>query len=231
MIAFVLLCLTVIGVFLAGIWISARREGVDSLKRTVAVAGVLVLWILLTAMPALSGWAEARPMPRVLLFVATVNLASLAAALSPVGRWLAAGIPIGCLVGFQAFRFPLELILHAWAQDGVIPQTMTWSGSNWDIISGVAALTLAPLVHRARWAAWTANLIGLILLANVMRVAVLSMPLPFAWQVTPPLQLPFHLPFVWILPICVGGALFGHVVLTQALLRPVEANPAAGQTS
>ena len=230
-IAFVLLCLAVLGAFLAGIWISARREGVDAFKRTLAVAGVLTLWILLTALPALSGWAEARPMPRVLLFIATVNLASLAAALSPVGRWLAAGVPIGCLVGFQAFRLPLELILHAWAQGGVIPKTMTWSGSNWDIVSGVAALTLAPLASRQRWAAWTANLIGLVLLANVMRVAVLSMPLPFAWPVTPPLQLPFHLPFVWILPICVGGALFGHVVLTRALLRPAGANPLAGQTS
>ena len=170
-------------------------------------------------------------MPRVLLFVAAINLVSLIAALSPIGRRLAAGIPIGWLVAFQAFRFPLELLLHAWAGSGVIPPTMTWTGSNWDIVSGIAALTLAPLAHRTRWAAWTANLIGLALLANVMRVAVLSLPLPFAWEVAPPLQLPFHVPFVWILPICVGGALFGHVVLTRALLRPTKSNPAAGQRS
>ncbi len=42
-----------------------------------------------------------------------------------------------------------------------------------------------------------------------------SSPLP----VEPPLVLAFHLPNALIVPVCVGGALFGHVALTRALLR------------
>jgi putative effector of murein hydrolase len=53
---------------------------------------------------------------------------------------------------------------------------------------------------------------------NVMRVAVMSSPLPFAWQVSPPLRLIFQLPFAFIVPVCVGGALAGHIILTRALL-------------
>jgi hypothetical protein len=113
----------------------------------------------------------------------------------------------------------LELILHSWANQGTIPTTMTWTGRNWDIVSGVVALLAAPLAGRSPAAAWLANATGLVLLFNVGRVAVLSSPVPFGWQVTPPLLLAFHLPYALILPVCVGGAVLGHVVLTRALLR------------
>lgn len=218
-IAFMLLCLGVVSLFLAGIWVSAKRGDVDPRKRTVGIAAGVVLWILLTSVPVWTGWTEVRPMPRLLIVLASINLASLAVGFSPVGRWLAESISLGWLVGFQAFRLPLELILHSWAQAGTIPETMTWSGSNWDIITGVTALALAPFATRKVALAWIANIVGIVLLINVGRVVVLSSPLPFAWDVEPSLQLAFHVPFAWIVPICVGGAIFGHAVLTRALLR------------
>ena len=94
---------------------------------------------------------------------------------------------------------------------------MTWTGQNWDIISGTAALICAPLATRYRITARVANIVGLALLVNVIRVAILSSPLPFAWGQQPPLLLALHLPYAFIGPVCVGGALFGHVVLTRAL--------------
>ena len=98
--------------------------------------------------------------------------------------------------------------------------TMTWEGSNLDVITGVLALLCAPLAGRWRGAAWLANAVGLVLLVNVIRVVVLSSPLPFAWpDVSPRLQLGMYLPYALIAPVCVGGALAGHVVLTRALLR------------
>ena len=97
---------------------------------------------------------------------------------------------------------------------------MTWSGSNWDILSGIAALGLAHLSLRSGVAAWTGNIIGIVLLVNVGRVAVFSAPVPFGWQdVNPKLLLPYHLPYALIVPVCIGGALAGHVILTRALLR------------
>ena len=57
------------------------------------------------------------------------------------------------------------------------------------------------------------------LLLNVLRVALLSTPGPFfSYTDAPPLLLAFHFPTGWIVPVCVGGALAGHVVLTRALL-------------
>ena len=144
---------------------------------------------------------------------------SVITGLSPLGGRIAANIPLAALVGFQAFRLPLELVLHRWAEQGTIPTTMTWSGDNWDIVSGIVALVAAPLAHRHRIFAWGANVIGTVLLLNVIRVALLSAPLPFGWMVTPPLLLALHLPYAWIGPVCVGGALAGHIILTRALLR------------
>jgi hypothetical protein len=112
-------------------------------------------------------------------------------------------------------------VLHSWAGQGTIPTTMTWTGRNWDIISGIVALLACAVAGNNRRVAWVANVIGLVLLLNVMRVALLSSPVPFGWHVEPPLLLAFHLPYALIGPVCVSGALVGHIVLTRALLRYV----------
>jgi hypothetical protein len=214
--AFVLICLGVVSALLSGIWKSAVRDGVDPLQRTLFVFLATFVWLSLISGLVYSGWAEANPR-RTIAFLLVINLVSLAIGLSPVGRWLA-GSSLTWLVAFQGFRLPLELILHTWAAQGVIPTTMTWTGANWDIVSGLVALLLAPFVRRFRALAWLANGIGIVLIANVIRVAVLSSPLPFAWPVTPKLELIYHLPYALIVPICVGGALMGHLALTRALI-------------
>ncbi|HLL52759.1 MAG TPA: hypothetical protein VK447_04375, partial [Myxococcaceae bacterium] len=103
-------------------------------------------------------------------------------------------------------------------KQGTIPETMTWSGQNLDIITGAVALLAAPFADKSRAAAWIANVVGAALLLNVARVATLSSPLPFAWDVEPKLRLVEHLPYAWIGSVCVAGALAGHVILTRALL-------------
>jgi hypothetical protein len=148
---------------------------------------------------------------------AALNVVAIAFALSTVGGRLALNLPLEALVGFQAFRLPLEVVLHSWAEQGTIPQAMTWSGSNLDVISGIVALLLAPFAAR-RAVAWLANLVGFVLLINVARVAMLSSPVPFGWDVQPKLTIIAHLPYALIGPVCVAGALAGHIILTRRLL-------------
>jgi hypothetical protein len=204
----------------AGIHHASRRLGGPAGKRAALAALGLAAWLGLTAIPVASGALEAQPVPRAMIFLLACNLGGLVLGLSRVGGWLAAGLPLGALVAFQGFRLPLELVLHSWGGQGTIPMTMTWEGSNLDVITGIVSLALAWPASRSRAAAWAANLVGIALLANVARVAIMSSPFPFAWGVEPPLQLAFHLPYAWIVPVCVAGALAGHVVLTRALLRP-----------
>ncbi|HHO49794.1 MAG TPA: hypothetical protein ENK18_02725 [Deltaproteobacteria bacterium] len=198
--------------------IAAVGVATGSTRRAGAFALGLAVWLLLLSGYVASGVMQ-QPVPWVMLFLLTSNLAAIAAALSPLGGLLARELPLWALVGFQGFRLPLELVLHAWGEAGTIPMTMTWEGSNFDVISGIVALALAPASVRWHSAAWIANGVGLVLLLNVARVSVMSSPLPFAWEVEPPLTLAAHLPYALIVPVCVAGALLGHLVLSRALLE------------
>lgn len=217
LLAFVVICAGVVSAFIVGVWASARRDSVRPLARTLPVAIGTILWLASILLIVRSGWFRGDQ-PRLLFFAGAMNAVSLAVGLSPIGRWLR-GLPSPALVATQGFRLPLELVLHSWVLQGVIPATMTWSGRNWDIISGAVALVAAPFCRRSIVWPWIANGVGLVLLANVVRIAILSSPVSFGWAVVPKLELIYHVPYVLIIPVCIGGALIGHIALTRALLH------------
>jgi hypothetical protein len=154
------------------------------------------------------------------------NGLALAFACSSLGGRVARAVPLPALVGFQTFRLPLELVLHTWHEEGSVPVQMTYAGDNYDIVTGVVSLGAATLLAlgslspRARRAvAWAANLVGLALLLRVMSIALRSTPGPLrGYLETEPLLLPLYAPYTWILPICVAGALAGHVLAFRRLL-------------
>jgi hypothetical protein len=211
--------LAIVGLILAAFLLAVHRACDGAPGRMLRVTLVTGAWLGGLAWAVAAGWLESLPLHGVPFFFGAVLVVSVGAGLSPFGGRLAQAVPIPALVAFQGFRLPLELVLHEWARQGTIPGTMTWTGQNWDIVAGLVAILAAPLAARRRGVAWGANLVGLLLLLNVMRVAVMSSPLPFGWGQEPPLVLALHLPYALIGPVCVGGALFGHLVLTRALLR------------
>jgi hypothetical protein len=97
---------------------------------------------------------------------------------------------------------------------------MSYSGRNFDIVTGVTALVLALVLARAavpRWviAAW--NVLGTVLLVNVLVIAIASMPMFHrfgadrlnTWVAEPP--------FVWLPSVMVLTALAGHLVIFRKL--------------
>jgi hypothetical protein len=222
LVAFLAIVVAVLAAIVGGVQVACRRAGESPTRPMVRLISMLTSWLGIFATVIATGAIEARPMPLVPIVLIASLVVAIAFGFSSFGRRLAT-LPLWMLVGFQAFRLPLELVLHQWAIGRTIPETMTWTGQNFDIVSGIIALIAATLTvgtrRFQRVVAWAANLVGLALLFNVIRVAVMSSPLPFAWPVDPPLQLMAHLPYAWIVPVCVGGALAGHVILTRALLR------------
>lgn len=182
--------------------------------------GLTAVWLTLTGLPTFAGWLDpAHPLPVVPLFMATILGSTLVLGLSGRALAFARTVPLWALVGFQGFRLPLELVLHAWVGEGIAPPQMTWTGANPDIVTGVVSLAAAAWLARGgpRGAAWVAWGVGAVLLANVLRVVVLSLPTPLqAWP--DPIRLPFLFPQVWIASVCVAGALLVHV-LTLRVLR------------
>lgn len=187
-----------------------------------AVAAIwMAAWVLVARSGALLDFAR-RPPPMLLMMLATVA-AGLGIGLSPLGRRLAHGLPLAALVGFQAFRLPLELIMDRAARAGVMPVQMSFEGWNFDIVTGASAILVAGLLAtgrapRALAVVW--NVVGIALLANIGAIAVASTPLIHAFG-TEPRQVNTWVaetPFVWLPTVFVALAIAGHVVTTRRLL-------------
>ncbi len=128
-------------------------------------------------------------------------------------------LSLAVLIGFQGFRLPLELILHDWATSGTIPVAMTWTGQNWDIATGVLSIFAIPFVGKSKTIAIIVNTIGFLLLMNVLRVVVLSSPVPFGWPLEKPLLLVAHFPYCLIVPLFVLPAFIGHLLTFRKIGR------------
>ena len=162
------------------------------------------------------------PLPApALVLVLAVTIVTVLTMFSRLGSQLAA-LPLAALVGFQAFRIPVELLLHRLAVEGVIPVEMSYSGRNFDIVSGLTGGALGLWIASGRSVprgvllAW--NVLGLLLLANIVTVAVLATPTPFrVFTNGPPNLLPSTVPFVWLPTFLVQLALAGHLLVFRRL--------------
>jgi small-conductance mechanosensitive channel len=97
---------------------------------------------------------------------------------------------------------------------------MTYSGRNFDILTGItAALLGAWLLRRPapRWVIGAWNVLGLVLLANVVTIAVLSTPLFAAFGPDRVLTLVTYPPFIWLPAVLVLAALMGHILVWRCL--------------
>lgn len=225
--AFVLVVAAVVVMIVAGTRSAGRRLGEPperTRRWTLGTAAALVVWLALTGLASGSGVLEPDMVPpRLVLFFAASNLLGLLFALSPAGARLAAGLPIAALVGFHAFRLPLELVLHRWYIEGALPVQMTYTACNLDIFTGIAAVLAGLWLWRRGTSlavVWAFNLLGTALLVNVATIAVLSSPLPIRYFMKdPPVLLAYHFPYGWIVPFCVAPALAGHVLVFRWLAR------------
>jgi len=216
------------------VWVVRRAggalgEGPRRATRTTAVAALCTaLWLAFTARLAASGFLAFEPQPTMLPLLALALLGTIALAFSRLGGRLVAGLPIALLVGYQGFRVPLELLLYRGYQEGLVPVQMTALGMNFDVLTGVLALFLVFLARLGpvpRWllAAW--NLIGFGLLANVMTIAMLSVPTPFRVFLDGPANVWItRAPWVWLPTFLVPLALLGHLLV----LRWLFTHPGAG---
>lgn len=191
-------------------------------KRTLGVGVAALAWLLFTGLVAASGILrrfDAFPPPFAGLLVAIVAL-GLTIGFSPLGTRLVRGLPLWLLVGSQVFRFPLELLMHQTYIEGVMPVQMSYSGRNFDIVTGVTAGLLGGWLARGRVprgivTAW--NVLGFALLLNVVTVAVVSTP-PFRWFGDEHLNtFVTYSPFVWLPAVLVVAALAGHLLVWRKL--------------
>lgn len=181
-----------------------------------------VVWLAATAGIGLSGvllQTDARPPPFLIVLLLSGGVA-VVIGVSDVGAALSR-LPLWWLVGLNAFRLPLELVMHAAAVEGVMPRVMSFDGRNVDIVAGAAAVVVAVALRRGASPAWAwAWLVGAsATLVNVIVVAVLATPVVRFFGDDEVNVWVAYAPFVWLPTVLVATALAGHLVLARALLR------------
>lgn len=202
--------------------VAREAEGAAAVRDgRLRAATAVILWLMLTAALPASGLVGLAP-PTMAGFIVLSTVVPLGLALSKEGRRWATQLPLWSLIGFQAFRLPLEIVLHWWYGEGTIPVEMTWDGYNLDVITGIVSLIAGLVLVRVpnKAVAWVATAVGSLLLANVIVTAFRSAPLPVPgnFGAEPPLLLALYAPYAWIVPVCVAGALAGHVIAIRKLL-------------
>jgi len=224
---FVVIPIVLVALFVWGVAVAWRRAGRSpaAVRMTaLATLATSIVWLNVTWSLAQAGvftqWSRTPP-PFMLLVFAIFALA-FAIAFSRIGRRLAEHIPLWALVAVQSFRLPLELAMHRMAERGIMPPQMTYTGRNFDIVTGATAIVVAALVWSGRGGsrlvlAW--NVLGLALLLNVVIVALVSTP-RFAFFGAERLNVwVAYPPFVWLPAELVLTALTGHLIVFRSIAR------------
>lgn len=221
--AFVVLPVTIALLFVWGTAAAWRRTGEapSAIRAAGAVGAGASIWMGVTLVLADRGtflnW-NATPPPFALLVVAILALGA-AIAFGPLGTRLA-HLPLWTLVAVQAFRLPLEIAMHALVSRGIMPEQMSYTGRNVDILTGATAIVVAGLVaagvaSRTFVTIWNAG--GLLLLTNIVAIAIASTPAFAAFGPGRLNVFVFYPPFVWLPAVLVLAALAGHLVIFRAL--------------
>jgi hypothetical protein len=121
----------------------------------------------------------------------------------------------------------MQIILWMVFLDNIIPVQMTFEGRNFDILVGLTAPVIAYFCFIkkswSRQAAIAWNIFGLLLLANIVVVSILSSPVPFRVFMNEPANtIIAKLPFVWLASFVVPVAYWMHILSLKQLLTRSE---------
>ena len=219
---FLLLSLLMLGLVLYGLHLSLVRSGYEKNRQNrifYTVMAILSGWLALTGVLAASGFYsrfDAVP-PRLVFLIAPPLVSILLLTFSKGFTRFLPFVPPAWLIGIQTFRVAVELLLWALFLQNLLPVQMTFEGLNFDVLAGLTAPLFAYLCFvKGSWSRRVAliwNIAGLLLLANIVSVAILSVPGPLrAFMNEPANTLVTTFPYVWLpgflVPVAYGMHFF-----------------------
>lgn len=235
---FVMMPLSLVAVFVLAIyWSTARtlRDRRVARRRALLASLLAAAWMTITGLAAARGLLHMWAPPTMLLVLVASGAIAIALGLSRLGLQIALAVPLAALVGVQGFRLVLELAMHRAYVEGLMPVQMSYSGRNFDIVTGISALLVGGWLATGRRsltlvAAW--NLLGVATLANVLVVAQLSAPTPFRVFMEEPANVWIsRAPWVWLPSVMVLSALLGHLLVLRRLMAERAARRAGSEGS
>ncbi len=229
-----LLAVGMLTIILIGLQMALQKSGLEKkvkqkiFTRTTAVS---LIWLVLLSVLSLNGFfSDFDKLPPRPLFAIIIPLPFVFAfAFSKTGTQLLCVIPKHWLIFIQSFRVIVELLLWSAFIHNTMPVQMTFEGRNFDVLTGILALPVGYLLMKKNYSTRFAiafNIIGIILLINVLTIAVLSMPTPLRYFMNEPSNaLVVRFPFILLPGVMVPIAYSMHIFSLRQLLK--EKNIAA----
>jgi hypothetical protein len=179
-----------------------------------AVYGIFI-WLTLVSVYSLTGISKDFSMPPKLTFVVFPPLIiTMYMIFSGRADRLLKYVPHEWLIGFQTFRFFVELLLWSLYMVNLLGVHMTLEGYNWDILTGITAPVFLFAYKKFRLPKWTRvawNFGGLALLINIVTISILSMPTPMRIFMNEPANVIMaFFPMIWLPTILVPFAYTMH---------------------
>jgi hypothetical protein len=213
-----------LAVTIAAVWVFLFSSG--SRRRLFSLSLAAAALLVASAVAALSGKLshfDSVPPPMAVM-MAVIFAIGFSSGFSFLGRDAAAKWSFSTLFGLQAFRFPLELVMHHASSTGMMPVQLSYSGYNFDIVTGVSALIIAALLKSGislpRFVVWLWNLWGSYCLVAIAVIAITASPMVRLFGNEPHNLNTWVLffPYVWLPVVLVPAAISGHVVIWRKLL-------------
>jgi len=185
----------------------------------------LIGWAVVTAILSLAGiLGDFSTFPPKLFIVLVIPLATIIWVVRRKEmKEILLHTPPASIIWIQSFRIVVEVLLWRLFVDNLAPIQMTFEGRNFDILSGLSAIVVAVLVTKNKISsplviAW--NFAGLALLANIVTVAILSMPTPMRVFMNEPANpIVTKFPVVWLPALLVPLAYGLHFLSLRQYLR------------
>jgi hypothetical protein len=186
---------------------------------------LLAFWIILQAMLGLNGFHQTPAFPpRLVIFGVLPALLLIVAYFVFFRKNFIEKLPLKTLTLLSVIRIAVEIVLMWLFHNRLIPQSMTFEGRNFDILSGLTAPLIFFLafrggrVNRPLLIVW--NILALALLLNVVITAILAFP-AIGSNLAPELQnrAVTFFPYVWLPTVVVPIVFFTHLASLWKLFK------------
>jgi hypothetical protein len=200
---------------------------ISAVKKKAWPSFIILLWITLTGILAYQNFfkdSSGFP-PKLMLAVLPAIILIIVVLVSKKGQAFTDSLDLRKLTLLHMVRIPVELTLYWLALNKAVPELMTFTGRNFDIVAGITA----PLIYliclkgdevknRNLLLAW--NFICLALLLNIVFIAVLSAPFSFQqFAFDQPNIAVLYFPYVLLPSFIVMIVLFSHLAAIRRLLK------------
>ncbi len=183
-------------------------------------------WLLVQAFVSRLGFYTEDTLslpPRFALLILPPVITVILLFILPSGRRFMDSLPLYIITWINIVRIPVEITLYGLFLVGLVPELMTFTGRNFDILAGISAPFVAWYGFRKKTMSNTAiliwNFICLGLLLNIVINAALSAPFAFQqFAFDQPNVAVLNFPFSWLPCFVVPVVLFGHLVSIRKII-------------